>query len=316
MAHHWYQQHRWKIWNWWQIMGTISGCRDLKVNLKANMYLEVNSTTQRCPKKIIKTFMLEDFFNFHLSPMSTTPVVHLELRISPWIFEKIRNSPSGILRGWLETYSWKKPEVDISWHCPFKRSLPESILFLVAVSSLLASVSSPSLPIYADRISAQHEQRYYRSVQQHFKPRPLRRSKHVGLFFFLPKTAYFYFCLEWLSFVNTYCNMYCMWKENESLCSFITLVSYVTLLHSMLKESKPISIVAWCQDYSNWRKGRNPLYSVHHILAQHWDSRLRFFLVGKNVLVFPLQVLIMKIFRICLIFLKRGWKFFRDLGRF
>jgi len=36
-------------------------------------------------KKIIKTFLSEDFF--HLPP------VYLELRISPQIFEKIRNSP-------------------------------------------------------------------------------------------------------------------------------------------------------------------------------------------------------------------------------
>ncbi len=39
-----YQRHRRQIcprcqWRWWQIMGTISGCWDLKVNLKAKMYL-------------------------------------------------------------------------------------------------------------------------------------------------------------------------------------------------------------------------------------------------------------------------------------
>jgi hypothetical protein len=44
-----------------KIMGTISGCWDLKVNLQAKMYLQVNSTSQRCPNKIIKTFMIEDF---------------------------------------------------------------------------------------------------------------------------------------------------------------------------------------------------------------------------------------------------------------
>jgi hypothetical protein len=41
--------------------------------------------------------MIEDFF--HLPPVSTTPVVHLELRIPPRIFEKIRNGPNDILRG-------------------------------------------------------------------------------------------------------------------------------------------------------------------------------------------------------------------------
>ncbi len=53
--------------------------------------------------------MIADFF--HLPPVSTTPMVHLELRISPQIFEEIRNGPIGILRGLGETDSWKKPEV-------------------------------------------------------------------------------------------------------------------------------------------------------------------------------------------------------------
>ncbi len=86
-------------------MGLISGCRYLKVNLKANIYIYVNSTIQRCPNKIIKIFLIVDFF--HLPPVSPTPVVNLELRISPRIFEKIRNGPNGILWGWGETDSLK-----------------------------------------------------------------------------------------------------------------------------------------------------------------------------------------------------------------
>jgi hypothetical protein len=81
-------------------MGLILGCRYLKVNLKAKMYICVNSTIQRCPKKI-KIFLIEDFS--HLPPVSRTPVVNLELRISPRILEKIRNSPNEILWGWGET---------------------------------------------------------------------------------------------------------------------------------------------------------------------------------------------------------------------
>jgi hypothetical protein len=69
-------------------MGIISGCRYLKVKLKAKMYICVTSTIQRF---------------FHLPPVSTTPVVNLDLRISPRIFEKIRNGPNGILWGWGET---------------------------------------------------------------------------------------------------------------------------------------------------------------------------------------------------------------------
>ncbi len=48
----------------------------------------------------------------HLPPVSATPLVHLELRISPRIFEKIRKGPIGILRGLGETDWWKKTEVE------------------------------------------------------------------------------------------------------------------------------------------------------------------------------------------------------------
>ncbi len=37
--------------------------------------------------------MIEDFL--HLPPVSLTPVANLEVRISPRIFEKIRNNPNG-----------------------------------------------------------------------------------------------------------------------------------------------------------------------------------------------------------------------------
>jgi hypothetical protein len=78
------------------------------VNLKVKVYIYVNSTIQRCPNKIYKNFLIKDFF--HLPPVSATPVVNLELRISPRIFEKIRNGPNVILWGWGETDSQKKPE--------------------------------------------------------------------------------------------------------------------------------------------------------------------------------------------------------------
>jgi hypothetical protein len=58
-------------------MGLISGCRYLKVNLKAKIYIYVNFTIQRCPNKIIQIFLIEDFFN--LPPVSLTPLVNLEL---------------------------------------------------------------------------------------------------------------------------------------------------------------------------------------------------------------------------------------------
>jgi hypothetical protein len=83
-------------------METISGCRDLKVNLKAK------SASQSCPNKIIKTFMIEDFF--HLSPVSTTPVVNLEpLRKFSKKFEMALMVYSG---AWGKLIHEKKPKVE------------------------------------------------------------------------------------------------------------------------------------------------------------------------------------------------------------
>ncbi len=108
---HRFQRHRWQICRrcrWHR-------SRHLKVNLKAKIYIYVNSTTQRCPNKIIKIFLLEDFF--HLPPVSLTPVVHLEPRISPRIFEKIRNGRAG--HAWGKLIHEKNQKSKISWHCPF-----------------------------------------------------------------------------------------------------------------------------------------------------------------------------------------------------
>ncbi len=56
-----------------------------------------------------------------LLPVLLIPVVHLDLRISLRIFEKIWNGPTGILRGWGQTDSWKNQKQKISWHSPFNR---------------------------------------------------------------------------------------------------------------------------------------------------------------------------------------------------
>ncbi len=61
---HRYQLHRCQRHRW-QTMGFISGCRYLIVNLNAKIYKYVNFTIQRCPKKIIKIFLIEDIFICH-----------------------------------------------------------------------------------------------------------------------------------------------------------------------------------------------------------------------------------------------------------
>jgi hypothetical protein len=44
--------------------------------------------------------------------VSLTPVINIDLRISPQIFKKIQKGSNGILGGLGDTYSWKKPEVE------------------------------------------------------------------------------------------------------------------------------------------------------------------------------------------------------------
>ncbi len=47
----------------------------------------------------------------NLLPVSLIPVVHLDLQISPIIFEKLLNEPNDpIIRGFVEDDSRKKPE--------------------------------------------------------------------------------------------------------------------------------------------------------------------------------------------------------------
>ncbi len=92
--------HRYQCcWYWWQIMGTLSDCWHLKVNLKEKIYTYVNSFTQRCPNKNNWTFLIKDFFHLSLTPV--------ELRISLRNYRKIRNAPNGIFRSLGEPDSWK-----------------------------------------------------------------------------------------------------------------------------------------------------------------------------------------------------------------
>ncbi len=66
---HRYQRHRWQIcrrcrWQRWQIMATISGCRHLKMNLKAKIDICVYST-KGVQTKLLKFFCLKVFSICH-----------------------------------------------------------------------------------------------------------------------------------------------------------------------------------------------------------------------------------------------------------
>ncbi len=131
---HRYQQHWWQIChrcqrNRWQTTGMISDCLHFKVNKK--MYLLVNSTTQRCPNKIFKIFLIDDFF--HFPPVSTTRWCTLSceyLREFSNKFEIIIIL-MGYSRAGGKLIHEKNLKSKILWHCPFK-AIFSSLWLLVA----------------------------------------------------------------------------------------------------------------------------------------------------------------------------------------
>jgi hypothetical protein len=100
-------------------MGTISGCRYLKVNLKAKIYIYVNSTIQRCPNKIIKFFRLKIFFICNRCPRHRWSTLSCEYLRE---FSKKLETALIVYSGaWGKLIHEKNRKSKISWHCPFKR---------------------------------------------------------------------------------------------------------------------------------------------------------------------------------------------------
>ncbi len=132
-----YQRHRRQIlspvplccWHRWQIMGTISGCIHLKVNLKAKIYIYVNSTTQRCPYKIIKIFCLKIFSICHRCRWHRWCTLSREyLREFSKKFEMAVMVHPDV---WGKLIHEKKQKSKISWHCPFKGTVLRDFKLLV-----------------------------------------------------------------------------------------------------------------------------------------------------------------------------------------
>ncbi len=98
----------------WQITRKISDCSQLKVNFQKNIYLYVNSTTQRCPNKIFKLFLIEDFFPFatHVNDTGGAPGVAN-------ISKKYQTALMGYPGAWGKLIHEKNLKSKISWHCPF-----------------------------------------------------------------------------------------------------------------------------------------------------------------------------------------------------
>ncbi len=70
-------------------------------------------------KKLINTFLIEDFFICHHA-VSTTLVVYLELWMSPQICEKFEMAQIVYSGAQGKLIHEKNLKSKISWHCPFK----------------------------------------------------------------------------------------------------------------------------------------------------------------------------------------------------
>ncbi len=101
-------------------MGTISGCRHLKVNLKAKIYIYVNSSTQRCPNKISKIFLIEDRW------------CTLNLKYLREFSKKFETSLM-VYSAWGKLIHEKNQKSKISWDCSFKGTVQQ---FAVALRLL------------------------------------------------------------------------------------------------------------------------------------------------------------------------------------
>ncbi len=117
-----YQRHRRQICHRcqrhrWRTMRLISGWGYLKVNLKAKIYIYVNSTIQRCSNKIIKIFWLKIFFICHRCQRHRLSTLSCEYLRDFWkIFEMVLMGYSGAGGKLIHKKTKSKK---ISWHCPF-----------------------------------------------------------------------------------------------------------------------------------------------------------------------------------------------------
>ncbi len=120
---HWYQRHRQQICHRCQrhrcqTMRLISGWGYLKVNLKAKIYVYVNSSIQRCPNKIIKIFQIEDFFICHRCRWHRWSTLSCKYLREFWKkFKTVLMGYSGAGGKLIHKINQKQK---ISWHCPFK----------------------------------------------------------------------------------------------------------------------------------------------------------------------------------------------------
>jgi hypothetical protein len=79
--------------------------------------------------KYLKLFLLKIFSICH----KTTPVVHIELRISPRMFKKIKTVLMKFSWAWGKPIHEKNLKSKISWHSPIKETLSSKPFFYVSI---------------------------------------------------------------------------------------------------------------------------------------------------------------------------------------
>ncbi len=109
---HLYQRHRQQICHrcrlhLWQKNGNNYQTAD---NLKWTWKNHLSIRQLYYPKVSKRNHKKFSDWRFFQLPSTTTPLVNLELRISPRISEKNWNGPICLIRGLVKTDSWKKPE--------------------------------------------------------------------------------------------------------------------------------------------------------------------------------------------------------------
>ncbi len=143
---------------WWQICHRCQQHRE-------KIYLYANSTTQSCPKEIMKTFLIEDFL--HLPPgVNNTGGAPWAANISPnfqnW------NGPNGIIRGLGKTYHVENLKLKISWRCPFNIFVGKDPIFCLFPWLFFFNFDIPDLVCWTPKCSSTDRSWFFAGLVQNW----------------------------------------------------------------------------------------------------------------------------------------------------
>jgi hypothetical protein len=97
---------------------------------------------------IRKALICQLYWWQNFPPVSLTPVVHLDLQISPRIFDKIWNNPNVISRGLREDDSWKNPNKKSRGNVPLNIFLVINGIASLYAGSIDEMLQEPVIILY------------------------------------------------------------------------------------------------------------------------------------------------------------------------